>query len=167
MSWQDTGITILRNLIWDNDSEVTYSDSRLEELLIVAASQIVVEIEFDTDYTVTVSTTTISPDPEDDADFMYFMTMKAACMLDRGNARLAAMRGGLEARCGPALLRTLKHMDGFQILLKEGYCGAYKQAKKEFVFGDVAWARAVLSPFVNENFIPYTDNEEVRVNHNY
>ena len=157
--WQDSAIIILRNLIWDNDDTVLYSDARLEEVLVVGASQVVAEVPFDVTYTVNVGVSSISPDPSDDEIFMYLMTLKAACIVDRGNARLAAMKSGLEAKCGPATMKTLKHMEGFATLLSMGYCAAYEQAKKEYQFGDATWFKAVLSPFVNSSFLPYTDSE--------
>lgn len=159
MSWQDTGIIILRNLIWDNDATVTYSDSRLEEVLIVAAHQNKAELDFETTYTVNVATTTISPDPESDEIFMHLMTLKAACIFDRGNARIAAMKAGLEAKCGPATMKTLRHMDGFSTLLEMGYCAAFEQAKKEYQFGDPLWVKGIMSPFVNSSFLPHIQTE--------
>lgn len=154
MSWQDDALLIFRNLIWDNSDEYTYTDSRLEEVLMVAAKLILSEVRFSTTYVVDVNTYSISPDPSDDNDFIYFMTLKAACMVDRGNARIAAMRSGLSAKCGPVTMQTSGHMDAFISLINNGYCKTYEDAKFEFALGNTGHIKAILSPFINTSFDP-------------
>ena len=69
MAWQTDLLTMLRNVIFDvDDTDYTYTDNRLKEMLVVAARLVTQEIAFDTDYTVTISTTGISPDPTDSTD---------------------------------------------------------------------------------------------------
>ena len=45
-------------------------------------------------------------------------------------------------------------MDGFGTLIDKGYCATYDELKHQYEFGNVAWCKAVLSPFINENFDP-------------
>ena len=152
MGWQENSNLILRNLIWDNVDPVAYTDSRLNDVLIVAAYQIVAENKFLVSYTVDVDAVTITPDPINDVDFIYLMTLKAACMIDRGSLRLAAAINGIEARCGPAVMKVVKRMDGFSTLIDKGYCGVYEEARLQYGFGNLNFASAILSPFVNDDF---------------
>jgi len=164
--WQDETIPLLRIMINDTDNlTYAYTDHRLEETLIVAAQYINQEIDFDTTYVVVTSDMTITPDPTAGPDhaFMNFMVLKAACLIDVGSARVAAMTSGLEAKCGPIVMRTLRRMEGFGTLLDKGACAAYEQLKLEHQFGNVKWAEAILSPFVNQNFFPSIHQTE-RIN---
>ncbi len=156
--WQDETIPLLRILIDDFDpATYTFSDQRLDQTLIAAAQYINMDIEFDVTYTITTSTLTISPDPADvtvDQVFMNFMVLKAACIIDVSSARTAAMTAGLEAKCGPAVMRTLRRMDGFGTLLDKGSCALYDEAKLQHQFGNVKWIKGILSPFVNSTLFP-------------
>jgi hypothetical protein len=162
MAWQDTMIMMLRHLINDlNDesSSTTYTDGRLEETLVVAANIVKHEISFNTTYTVHVPSVTISPDPtasstEDNDAFVNFTVLKAACVMDWSLYRTKALVAGIRAKCGPAVLETLKHLDGFKELLSGGPCAAYEKLKDQWVFGNGNICRAILSPFVSNNFDP-------------
>jgi hypothetical protein len=155
MAWQDTGITILKAIL--NDAccgTSTFSDSRLLDLLIAAAYCNLTAINWSTTYTINVGKQTISPDPLTDVDFMNFMILKAACLADQGLFRTKALQAGLEARCGPAILKTTQHLQGFNTLLEEGPCKAYEEMRCEFIFNNNRAIRAILSPFVGNNFDP-------------
>ncbi len=157
MGWQDTTIIMLRILINDDDcANYEYSDNRLLTVLGLAAHYVNSEIDFGTTYTVDVLTPSISPDPTSipDEDFLNFVVLKAACIIDRGNMRVAAMSAGVEARCGPAVMRTLRRMDAFKTLIDNGFCAAYEQLRLEYKTGTGRSIRAVLSPFVNKSFDP-------------
>ena len=156
--WQDEAIPLLRIIINDMDeANYEFSDNRLITTLLGAARYVEQEMMFDNDYVVSFGSQVITPDPADEGDdaFINFMVLKAACMIDIGNARVAAMTAGLEAKCGPAVMKTLKQMEGFGTLLSQGSCATYEQLKKEYVFGNVEWARGILSPFSNKNFLPH------------
>ena len=158
MAWQDTGIMMLRALIGDTGKTPDYSDQQLEELLVVAAIYVKQEISWGTTYTINVTSVTISPDPtetsRDGEEFLNFVVMKAACMVDISTFRVKALSSGIEAKCGPVVLKTLEHISGFRELLTKGPCAAYTQLKKEYEFGNLAICRAIISPFVNNNFDP-------------
>ena len=156
MSWQQEMTTMLRVLINDMDDEQTYSDTRLEQLLVLSAKYVQQEISFVTTYTVDVAALSISPDPttEPDNSFINFTVLKASCLMDWNTFRQKALIAGVKATCGPAVLETFAHLDGFRTLITEGPCKAYAQLKKEFQFGNVQNIRAVLSPFVGNNFDP-------------
>jgi hypothetical protein len=157
MTWPDVTITMLRILISDiDDTNYDYSDDRLQQTLVVAAQLVNQEIDFDTSYTINVPLVTISPDPTvapDDA-FINFIVLKAACFIDQSTFRTKAAIAGLKARCGPTQLETMEHLKGFKELLTSGPCAAYTTLKSEWTFGNAQVVKAILSPFVSNNFDP-------------
>lgn len=158
MSWQNELIPILRNVINDVDEDnYTYADTRLEELLVVAAQLVVVDVtNLTTTYTIDVTQYSISPDPTSTRDnaFINFVVLKAACLIDQGLYRTKAMAAGIRARCGPVVMDTMKHIDGFKDLITFGPCKAYETLKQQYIFGN-SHVEAVLSPFVSNDFDPY------------
>lgn len=158
-SWQDELIPMLRALINDLDcSSYTYSDDRLEQLLIVGARYVAQEIPFSTTYTVNVSDREISPDPTVTATrndtFSNFIVLKAACLTDWSTFRTKALLAGITAKCGPASIATLSHLDGFKELVEKGPCAAYEKLKEEYAYGNTNVIHAVLSPFISNDFDP-------------
>jgi hypothetical protein len=149
---------MLRVLINDTEAPQTYSDARLQQIIVVAGQYVQQEISFTTTYTIDIGTPDISPDPTvtatKDDEFTNFTVLKAACMTDWSTFRQKALLAGVRARCGPVLLETLKHLDGFSTLLEEGPCAAYEELKKDYQFGNTNVVRAILSPFRGNNFDP-------------
>lgn len=163
MAWQDTALPMLRVIISDIDTNSpTYSDDRLEEILVVCAMYVQQEMDFSTTYTISVPTRTISPDPvtNNDSTFLNFIVLKAACVTDWSTYRTEALRNGLEAKLGPAELKVKgERLTGFKELITQGPCAAYEQLKMEYEFsGDGSSVRAVLSPFVGNNYDPISLN---------
>ena len=156
MAWQDETVPILRALINDLAETPTYSDGRLERMLIVAAHLLSSEVFYSTDYTVSISSCTISPDPTvaDDTAYINFMVMKAACLMDLSTFRTEALRAGIKARCGPAVLETVDRLPGFRDLLTKGPCVAYDTMKHDYNFGSGNICKAILSPFIGNDFDP-------------
>ena len=83
MAWQDTMVIMLRVVIDDMGSNPTYSDSRLEEILVVSAKLTKKDVDFANDYTIGVTDSTITPDPVSTSDnaFVNLVTLKAACLV--------------------------------------------------------------------------------------
>lgn len=154
MAWQDTMVVMLRILVNDMDDTPVYSDSRMEQMLVVAAMYVNIEISFDATYTINVPSPDISPDPTGNGDdaFVNFTVLKAACLTDQSTFRTKALASGIKAKCGPAVLETLKHLDGFKQLLEIGPCAAYSELKKQWTFGNARLVHAILTPFVSNNF---------------
>src|SRR5688500_1020862 len=84
----------IRHLIDDYTEPYTYSDARLEELIILTALQIKTEVTFQQDYTVDLDAMTLSPNPTAsatrDENFIVLVALKAACILARSEAKKAA-----------------------------------------------------------------------------
>jgi len=156
MAWQDTMVSMLRILVNDMDDTPVYSDSRMEQMLVTAAMYVNIEISFDYTYTIGITTPSISPDPTGNGDdaFTNFVVLKAACITDQSTFRTKALAAGVKAKCGPAVLETLKHLDGFKQLLEIGPCAAYTELKKQWTFGNSRLVHAILSPFTSNNFDP-------------
>lgn len=158
MAWPDVTIKMLRILINDmDDTNYEFSDDRLMDTLVVGAQFVNQEIDFSTTYTVNVPLVTISPDPTtgtiDDA-FTNFMVLKSACFMDLSTFRTKAALAGLKAKCGPMVLETVEHMRGFKELLTVGPCAAYATLKKGWIFDNSYAIKAIMSPFVSNNFDP-------------
>ncbi len=159
MAWTTTLVTSLRVIIGDMDS-ASFTDARLQTILSVGASYVNAEINWATAYTINIDTPDISPDPTLtatlDQDFSNFTILKAACLLNFGELRTAAIKAGIEARCGPAILKTGKHSDGFKQLIEVGPCKMYDELSTQYKFEafNTNSAFGVLSPFVNDDFFP-------------
>lgn len=151
--WQNLYITVLRILIDDNSEDPKFKDSRLEDVLVVAASQVSEEARIST-YTIDITPPEITPTPIADDAFRNLVTLKAACIIDRGNLRHAALVNGLEAKCGPAMMKVNNRVSGFATLIDKGYCAAYDEAIRQYIFGNVSFAKGILSPFINSDFFP-------------
>ena len=151
-------VTVLRVLINDTESPNTYSDGRLEKMLVVAARYTDMEIDFDRDYTIDIGTPDISPDPMasgaagDDEIFANFVILKAACVADQSPFRTKALMEGVKAKIGPAVLETMGHSKAFLELINNGPCAAYAALKWEHELGGAQACKAILSPFTGNNF---------------
>jgi len=155
MAWTTTLVTSLRVIIGDMDS-TSFTDARLQTILSVGATYVNAEISWVTTYTINIDTPSISPDPTLTAtlnqDFSNFIVLKA----NFGELRLAAIKAGIEAQCGPAILKTGKHSEGFKQLIAVGPCKMYEELSTQYRFEEFNTNRAfgVLSPFVNDDFFP-------------
>ncbi len=148
MPWQDEAIPTLRILISDLEG-TTYSDSRLEQTLVVAAKLTAQEVSFDNTYTISVENLSISPDPVDTEDdiFVNMMVLKAACLVDHSTFRTKASLEGLKAQLGPAAMQVGGNLAGFKTLLELGPCATYTQFKDDMIWGNLDNVKAVMSPF--------------------
>jgi hypothetical protein len=158
-AWYDEMLIMLRLTINDVADTPTYSDSRLVQLLSLAAMQVVQEIDvFGRRYTVNVKRLTVSPDPSADelrdVTFMNLVVLKAACIADESSYRTQALSEGVRVSCGPSSIAVGGNLKGYLDLLKNGPCKAYADMKKQFVFMNANNIRAVFSPFVSNDFDP-------------
>ena len=82
MAWTTDLVLMFRSLIGDLDSS-SFTDDRLQQILVVAAYNVQNDGDFSTTYTIDVSAKTISPDPytTGDVDFSTLTIYKAACIL--------------------------------------------------------------------------------------
>jgi hypothetical protein len=149
---------MIRVLINDLESPSTYSDARITQLAVVSAKYVLQDATLATSYTIDVVNETITPDPADpntrDEVFLGLIGMKSACLLDHSTYRTKAALEGISTRLGPAALTIGGNLSGYKTLLETGPCALYDQLILDNNMGNVLTVRAVLSPFVGNNFDP-------------
>lgn len=156
--WEVEIPLIVRTLINDLGDTPTYSDDRIKQLVVVAARYVLNEIPFSTQYNLDIINNSISPDPSADTSrdvyFVSFVALKSACLLDQSTFRTKAVSEGICTALGPANLSVAGNLSGYKTLLEVGPCKTYEQTRLEYVAGNTQIIRAVLSPFVGNNFDP-------------
>lgn len=158
MSWQLEIPLITR--VWINDLEdnPTYSDYRIQQVIVVAAQNVIREVSFVNNYDIDIVNMTITPDPTSsgvsDNDFIALVALKAACILDQSTFRTKAVNEGIRTGLGSAYLDIRGNLGGYQTLLQVGPCAMYSQLRTEFEVGNPSVIQAVLSPFVGNKFDP-------------
>ena len=152
MAWQTEMVRLLRHLISDLDEdEPTYSDDRLQELLLVAAQLVQGTVTFSQTYITDVDEVLLSPDPtvrdqRDDA-FINLTLLKAACVLDQADARRYAGQA-IEIADYSSRISIRGIASAKLALLDKGWCKAFDEAKFEFESGNVGSAgAAILGPY--------------------
>ena len=164
MSWQLELPILIRSLINDLSDNPTYSDERIIQLSLVAAQYTIIDIEFNNNYTVDVISQVITPDPtmlqDKDVDFIGFVALKSACLFDHSSLRTRAQLEGISTTLGPAKLDVSPGLSGYKLILEHGPCKMYEQLKTQYVIGDASRVRAILSPFVGNNFDPQMLNAD-------
>lgn len=158
--WQLEIPTIVRNLINDFESPPTYSDSRIQELSVVAAYYVVNEVNLDKKYSIDIINYIITPDPSDpssrDVLFVGLIGLKTACILDQSTFRIKALNEGIKTTLGSASLNVSGNLSGYKSILdqEQGPCKLYDQLVLNHNIGNATAIRAVLSPFVGNKFDP-------------
>lgn len=150
MAWTDDMTTILRVLVADPAS-TTYTDDTLQQTLVVAAFQVIQQVTFDQAYTLSISNVTIVPDPTltatQDDSFVNLVTLKAACIVDRG-AAITAANQAIFVRDGSSTIDLREILKGKLALLAKGWCAVYEEARLEFLTNKQSVAgAAVMTPF--------------------
>jgi len=158
MAWQDTMTTMTRVLINDLSATPTYTDGRLQQLILVAARYVEQDVKFSTNYTINFATSGLTPDPTDtttlDDAFTNLVVLKASCIADESTYRTKAVNEGIRTNLASANLAIQGNLRGYQVLLEEGPCSLYNRMRMEYQTGNTAVVRAVLGPFVGNNFDP-------------
>jgi hypothetical protein len=161
MAWQEELTIIVRSLINDwcsQNSNPEYSDGRIQQLITVAAKYVVKDVNLITTYNIDVVNIDITPDPTStekrDEDFISFVALKAACMLDQSTFRTKAVMEGIKTSLGSANISIGGNLAGYKTILDAGPCSLYDALVLRYNIGDATAVRAVLSPFVGNNFDP-------------
>ena len=132
-------------------------------IIVVAAMYTQEEISLPISYSINIETITISPDPTLNGDDSFFTLsmLKAACITDQSTYRTKALISRIKAKCGPAVLETMSHIAGWKDLIDFGPCKAYETLKYEYELGNAPVGRAILSPFISNNFDPLNLNPQI------
>jgi hypothetical protein len=150
-------VTIVRHMIDDLSATPTYSDSRLETLILISALQVKEDIEnFAQVYTIDIEAVTLSPDPTNtatrDDSFIALVTLKAACTLCI-NAFKEAAGQSIRIKEGRSEI-DFRDSAGHRKDLVEGeqsYCSMYQRAVSNYLRNSSGGVgHAILGPFAGE-----------------
>jgi hypothetical protein len=147
MAWQDDMVTMLRVIIDDNGNNQEYSNSRLEEVIVVAATMTKKEIDFDNDYIISVSNVTISPDPVTNSDdaFVNIVTLKSACLLANSEYKTEAGRA-ITVRDGSSAIDN-KGVAAAKKVWRDSICEDYSKAEREYRIGNSQAGKSIIGPY--------------------
>jgi hypothetical protein len=157
MSWSIEIPIIVRTLINDmSDQNPLYSDSRILQVIAVAAKYVQFDVNLDQVYTIDVINPSITPDPTsyNDSIFISLVSLKAACIIDQSTLRTKASMEGIRAALGPAQLSVGGSLVGIKMILENGPCATYEELTSHWDVKEATAIRAVLSPFVGNKFDP-------------
>lgn len=156
MSWQVEIPIIVRTLINDLGDQPVYSNERILQVITVAAQYVQFDVVLDHKYSVDVANNEITPDPTADRDeiFISLVSLKSACIIDQSSLRTKAAMEGIRASLGPANLSVGGSLEGFKLIIEQGPCALYEELTSHWDVKDASAVRAILSPFVGNNFNP-------------
>lgn len=156
MSWQTEIPIIVRTLINDWSDPPKYSEERLLQVISVAAKYVQFDVVLDHQYTIDVVNPNITPDPTSDRDeiFISLVSLKTACIIDQSTLRTKAALEGIKTALGPASLSIVNSLDGWKMVIDKGPCATYEELTSHWDVKDASAVRAILSPFVGNNFDP-------------
>jgi hypothetical protein len=170
MAWIDEVTEMVRVLIGDMGTTSTYSDERIERVILVATHQVMNDVAFPVTYTLNLVTMTLTPDPTSDPRdeaFLYLASLKTACLIMSGEARTYAI-SSMKVTDGPSSVDTGSAFTNVKALA-EGLCNGYQKAKNEYIMGTLAPGAAILTPTTQEAILGgFLDTDRVgRFNNNY
>jgi hypothetical protein len=164
LTWQTETTMTLRYMVADTAIPATYTDISLQELFLIGAHFVQTEITFPTPYKINVAKLLISPDPtldiSRDDPFIDLAILKAACIIDNNEARLAAKRAVIMRDAQKTIDMRQVSLSKIEIW-KNGWCNEYETARFQYALGNVSAGAAVLGPFRLEmNWMtgPWTPN---------
>lgn len=162
MSWKKELTTIVRVLINDLGPNYNYSDSRIQQVLVVAGQYVQFDVNLDNKYMINIVAPNFTPDPtllpQKDDIFISLVSLKAACIIDQSTYRTKAALEGIRAALGPASLNVGGNLSGYKTLLSEGPCAMYEQLTLHWDISNANAIRAIFSPFIGNNFDPQNLN---------
>lgn len=162
MAWSEEITTIVRILINDYISPYTYSDSRLEQTILVAAQYVQSDVNLDNKYTINIVSNTLSPDPttleiKDDI-FINLVGLKTACIVDQSTYRTKAAMEGIRAALGPASLAVSGGSSAWKFMLESGPCATYQHLTLHWDVANANAVKGIFSPFIGNKFDPQNLN---------
>jgi hypothetical protein len=148
MSWDRTMVTITRGIIDDLDSDnYTYTDSRLQQLLVIAAHYVTLNVTFNQTYTINIDSPDITPDPTvapKDQGFVNLTVLKAACILAKGEYRKDSSKG-MVIKDGPSSIDARTLVQSKKDLMTD-MCEAYAEAELQYRLGNSKAGEAIVGP---------------------
>lgn len=151
MAWQDHMVPLLRDLIGDNGDTVTYTDSRLEQVIMSAAQLTLKDVDFAQPYQIQIPQSSISPDPtapvsglvRDDA-FINIVTLKAAYIIVWGEFRTESGKA-MMIKDGPSVIDR-KAIVQYKQQVATMYKNEYANVVKQYRAGNSIAGMAIVGP---------------------
>lgn len=164
MAWENELVIILRHIVDDVDSSnYMFTDSRLEESILVAAQLIHNEMEFNIDYTIEVDNRLLSPDPTltdpKDDDFIALCCMRAAIMLMTSMIKTYSLKS-ISIKDGPSAIDTRGIVQGLNQVYKD-IIAKYEDMKLSYQTGKLGFGKSIMGPYspgsdtANRGYIDY------------
>lgn len=159
MSWQNEMVIIVRHMVNDlNSASYEFSNSRLEEAILVSAQNLKGELEFYHNYNVEVDNRIISPDPtlsptdtsNKDDDFIALCCLKTSILITHGQWRYYSLRA-ISTKDG----QTSLDMRGIAQAFKNIHDALVKQfedAKLDYQASGSVGGKAILTPYSPASF---------------
>tara|TARA_R100000005_G_C4983593_1_gene192560 strand:+ start:989 stop:1498 length:510 start_codon:yes stop_codon:yes gene_type:complete len=149
MAWQNEMALIVRHLVNDlNSSDYTFTDSRIEESVLVSAQLAALEVDFENTYAIEVDSLSLSPDPTDssnkDDSFINIVCLKTAQMLLGSELKTHSLNA-ISLRDGPSALDLRGIVSGLKILFDD-INKKYDEAKTQYKLNGVV-GQAILGPY--------------------
>ena len=149
MAWQNEMTLIVRHLVNDlNSSDYTFTDSRIEESVLVSAQLAALEVDFENTYAIEVDSLSLSPDPTDssnkDDSFINIVCLKTAQMLLGSELKTHSLNA-ISLRDGPSALDLRGIVSGLKILFDD-INKKYDEAKTQYKLNGVV-GQAILGPY--------------------
>ena len=150
MSWQGEMGTIVRYLINDVDSSsYSFSTTRIETSILVAAQLSSFNVDFGNEYTINVEGCSLSPDPTDtdtkDDAFVSLVCLKAACMIIGGEIR-SESGNAISIKDGPSSI-DLRGVTSTLAILYKDLCSKYVAVLLDYRAGNAVAGHAILGPY--------------------
>lgn len=157
MAWKTEMTLAFRHFIDDLDEDSpTYSDTRIQELLIVAGQSVIADADFITDYSADVDELIFTPDPTDrdigrDEAFIQLVLLKAACILHTSSLRQAAGRA-IDVKDGNVSISFKGEYTGRSDIAKNA-CKEYVDTLYAYQIGSFAPSRIILGPLSSDRIM--------------
>jgi hypothetical protein len=150
--WNVEMTRVLRHMIDDLSSSPTYSNTRLEETILVAAQLANNDVDFDRAYTIDVDELTLTPDPTDapkDDSFIALVCLRATLLIFSGILKSKSAMAGLAITSGRESISTSGLLEGYKKLWEKA-SKDYEEATFQYMAGNRVYGRAILGPFSGE-----------------
>ena len=149
MAWQNEMALIVRHLVNDLDSSsYTFTDSRIEESVLVSAQLAALEVDFENTYAIEVDSLSLSPDPTDssnkDDSFINIVSLRTARMLIGSELKTHSLNA-ISLRDGPSALDLRGIVSGLKILFDD-INKRYEEALTQYKLNGVV-GQAILGPY--------------------
>jgi hypothetical protein len=151
MAWQDEMIPITRYLINDIDKS-SYSDSRLEEVLLISSQYLLMEIPFDNNYSIDINKILISPDPTTtspkDTAFIALSCFRASWFIASMEVKAAA-NNCIRVTDGPSSLDATSVFTAKK-QISDGLLSEYNTKKLQYLSGNITACAAIITPTTSQ-----------------